>query len=98
MLAFSELCEAELTPNDSAANEGSSAGTQGDWRKPIVEYLQDPSKSTDKAVRRLAFKYMLPDDNLYRRTVDGILLKFLDEDQTRVAMGEVHRGICGTNQ
>ena len=98
MLAFAKLCEAELTPIDSAANEVSSAGTQGDWRKPIVEYLQDLSKRTDKVVRRLAFKYTLLDDVLYRRTLEGILLKCLDEDEARVAMGEVHEGICGTHQ
>jgi hypothetical protein len=75
-----------------------SAGEQEDWRRPIVEYLQDPNKRMDRAVRRMAFKYALMDDDLYRRTVDGILLKCLGEDQARVAMGEVHEGICGTHQ
>ena len=98
MFAFAVISEAELTPIDSAANEGSSAGIQGDWRRPIIEYLQDPSKRMDKAVRQLAFKYTLLDNDLYRRMVDGILLKCLDEDQARVAMGEVHEGICGTHQ
>ena len=60
--------------------------------------MQDPSKRTDKTVRRMAFKYALIDNDLYRRTVDDILLKCLDEDQARVAMGEVHEGICGTHQ
>jgi hypothetical protein len=43
-------------------------------------------------------KYTLVGDELYRRTVDGILLKCLDEEQARVAMGEVHEGLCGTHQ
>ena len=38
------------------------------------------------------------DDDLYCRTVDDVLLKCLDEDQARVAMGEVQEGICGTQQ
>jgi hypothetical protein len=46
----------------------------------------------------MAFKYVLMDNDLYRRTVDVILLKCLNEDQARVAMGELHEGICGTHQ
>jgi hypothetical protein len=46
----------------------------------------------------LAFKYILLDDDLYRRTTDGLLLKCLDEDQAKVAMSEVHDGLCGTHQ
>ena len=30
--------------------------------------------------------------------MDGLLLKCLGSDQARVAMGEVHEGICGTYQ
>ena len=37
-----------------------------DWRRPIITYLQDPSRKTDKAVRRLALKFTLIDDDLYR--------------------------------
>jgi hypothetical protein len=50
------------------------------WKKPIMAYLQDPSRKIDKAFRRLAIKYMLVDDDLYRRTADGLLLKCLDEN------------------
>ena len=46
----------------------------------------------------MAFKYVLIDDELYRRTAKDLLLKCLDSDQARVAMGEVHGGICGTHQ
>jgi len=40
----------------------------------------------------------LIDDELYRRTAEELLLKCLDSDQAKVAMGEVHEGICGTYQ
>ena len=46
----------------------------------------------------MAFKYTMRDDNLYRRMVDDVILKCLDEDKARVAMGEVHEGTCGTHQ
>jgi hypothetical protein len=38
------------------------------------------------------------DNTLYRRTIDGLLLKFLGSDQSKIAMAEVHEGICGTHQ
>ena len=30
--------------------------------------------------------------------MDGVLLKCLDSDEARIAMGEVHEGICGMHQ
>jgi hypothetical protein len=69
-----------------------------DWRTPLLAYLCDPSAKVDKSVRRSAFKYMLHNDELYRRTTEDLLLKCLGSDQARVAMGEVHEGICGTHQ
>jgi hypothetical protein len=41
---------------------------------------------------------VVPDNNLYHQTIDGLLLKCLGSDQSRVAMVEVHEGICGTHQ
>jgi hypothetical protein len=38
------------------------------------------------------------DYTLYRRSIDGLLLKCLGSDQPKIAMGEVHEGICGTHQ
>jgi hypothetical protein len=69
-----------------------------DWRTPLLAYLHDPSVKVDKSVWRSAFKYMLHNDELYRRTTEDLLLKCLGSDQARVAMGEVHEGICGTHQ
>ena len=69
-----------------------------DWRAPIVAYLCDPNVKVDKNIRRSAFKFILHKDELYRRTVKDLLLKCLDDDQARVAMGEVHEGVCGTHQ
>jgi hypothetical protein len=52
----------------------------------------------DRNVRRTAFKYVLMSDELYRRTVDDILLKCLGPSDVVLAMAEVHEGICGTHQ
>nr|CAE01655.2 OSJNBb0043H09.6 [Oryza sativa Japonica Group] len=61
-------------------------------------YLKDPSQSASRKLRYKALKYALLDDELYYRTIDGVLLKCLSADQGKVVMGEVHEGICGTHQ
>ena len=38
------------------------------------------------------------DDQLYYKTVDGVLLKCLNQEEAKVLMGEVHEGICGAHQ
>ena len=99
--AGDEISE-DLQKSDLLAKSNDGRGSKNnkisDWRKPIITYLQDPSQKMDKAVRRLVIKYTLVDDDLYRRTADGLLMKCLDGDQARVAMGEVHDGLCGTHQ
>jgi hypothetical protein len=69
-----------------------------DWRKPLVNYLHYPSSSVDRKIRRWALKFVLDDGELYRGTADDLLLKCLGPDQARLAMAEVHEGICGTHQ
>jgi hypothetical protein len=44
------------------------------------------------------FKYVLYNDELYRRIAEDLLLKCLGSDQARVAMREVNEGIYGTHQ
>jgi hypothetical protein len=69
-----------------------------DWRTPIVDYLRNPSVRTNRNVRRTTFKYVLMSDELYRRTIDDILLRCLGLSDAILAMTEVHEGICGTHQ
>jgi hypothetical protein len=49
-------------------------------------------------VKQQVLKYMSLDDDLYRRTIDGALLKCLGEEQAEVAVWNVHDGICGALQ
>jgi hypothetical protein len=79
---------------DSADNEADA----GDWRTPIINYLRNPSVRIDKNIRRTTFKYVLMSDELYRRTVDDVLLKCLGPCDAILVMVEVHEGICGTHQ
>jgi hypothetical protein len=70
----------------------------GDWRTPLVKYLKDPKSVSDRKVQWWALKFILDNDELYRRTTDDLLLKCLGPDQARLAMADVHEGICGTLQ
>jgi ribonuclease HI len=70
----------------------------GDWRQPLKECIKEPGSVRDRKLWRQALKYALIGNELYRRTVDRILLKCLDDDQPRVAMGDVHEGLYGTHQ
>jgi hypothetical protein len=69
-----------------------------DWRLLLLDCIRDPRKTTDKKVKQQVLKYMSLDDDLYRRTIDGMLLKCLGEEQAKVAVWEVHDGICGAHQ
>jgi hypothetical protein len=60
--------------------------------------LRDPSQKVDKGIWRIAFKFTLINDEFYRRTTEELLLKCLDCDQAKIAMSEIHKGICGTHQ
>ena len=85
--------------SDSAKKVDSIVSAEAqDWTVPLISYLRDPGRGADRNIRCLAFKYVLIDDELYRRTAEDLFLKCLDSDQARIAMGEVHEGICGTHQ
>jgi hypothetical protein len=69
-----------------------------DWRKLIADYLWNPSQKVDKGIWCITFNFTLINDELYCRTTEHLLLKCLDHDKAKIAMGEVHEGICGTHQ
>jgi hypothetical protein len=57
-----------------------------DWRQKIVQCLKNPGEVKDQKLRWRSLKYTILDDKLYRRTIDGLLLKCLSEEQAKVAM------------
>ena len=72
--------------------------TTDDWRKEIIDYLKDPSKKVNRKIRFQAIKYVLLEEDLYYRTIDGVLLKCIDKEEAKVLMGEIHEGVCGSHQ
>jgi ribonuclease HI len=68
-----------------------------DSRTEIADYLRDPSKKVERRVRFQATKYVLLDNELYYRTLDGVLLRCLGNDESKSLMGEIHEGVCGAH-
>jgi hypothetical protein len=69
-----------------------------DWRLPLLKCIRDPGKTTDKKIKRQVLKYTSIDDELCQRTIDGVLLKCLDQEQAKVAVRKAHDEICGAHQ
>jgi hypothetical protein len=63
-----------------------------------LKCIRDPGKTTDKKVKRQVLKCTSIEDELYRSNINGVLLKCLGEEQAKVAVREVHDGICGAHQ
>jgi hypothetical protein len=64
---------------------------------PLLECIRDPEKTTDKKVKRQVLKYTSLDDDFYRRTINGVLLKCLGELQAKTTVQKVHDGLCGAH-
>jgi hypothetical protein len=50
---------------------------EDDWRKEIVDYLKDPSRKVSRKLRYKAIKFVLLDERLYYKSMDGVLLQCL---------------------
>ncbi|KAI5338762.1 hypothetical protein L3X38_018034 [Prunus dulcis] len=73
-----------------------------DWRHPIIEYLQHgklPNNSRKKAeVRRRATRFMYPNDTLYKRSFDGMLLRCLSKQDATKALHDTHASTWDAHQ
>ena len=63
-----------------------------------MDYLKNPSQKVSRKLRYKSIKYVLLDDQLYYKTIDGVLLKCLNLEDAKVLLGEVHEGVCGAHQ
>ena len=72
--------------------------SQSDWRKPIIEYLENPVGNTDRKIKYRALSYVCLGNELLKKTPEGVLLKCLGDTEAYLAMSEVHSGICGAHQ
>jgi hypothetical protein len=94
--------EESVTKQDEVEKDQSPSVMGGDtirtdWRSLLLECLRNPEKTTDKKVKWQVLKHMSLDGDHYRRTIDGVLLKCLGDEHSKVAAREVHDGICGAH-
>ncbi|XP_058764522.1 uncharacterized protein LOC131637974 [Vicia villosa] len=78
-----------MTINDMGGN---------DWRKPIVDYLRNPTGLTDCKIKYRALSYVLMGNELFKKTIEGVLLKYLGESEALVSVSNVHSGTCDAHQ
>jgi hypothetical protein len=69
-----------------------------DWRKEIVDYLENPSRKVSRKLRYKAIKFVLLDGCLFYESLDGVLLQCLGQEEAKKMMSEVHDGLCGAHQ
>ncbi|KAM1195776.1 hypothetical protein ACFX2J_022218 [Malus domestica] len=79
-----DVCPVETLPND--------------WRRPIMQYLDNPRGKHDRKTKVHATNYVLYQNELYRKGEDGLLLLCLDWQEAAQAITEVHEGIYGAHQ
>jgi hypothetical protein len=70
----------------------------GDWRADIFNYLKDPVQGAPTRIRYKAMKHVLIRDDMFYRTLEGLLLKCLGSTEANQLLREVHEGACGTHQ
>jgi len=69
-----------------------------DWREEIMNYLRNPSQKVSRKLRYKSIKYVLLDEQLYYKTINGVLLRCLSQEDAKVLMGEDHEAVCGAHQ
>jgi ribonuclease HI len=68
------------------------------WRKEIVDYLENPSRKVSRKLRYKAIKFVLLDGRLYYKSLDGVFLQCLGQEEAKKMMSEMHDGLCGAHQ
>ncbi|XP_050908946.1 uncharacterized protein LOC127122691 [Lathyrus oleraceus] len=93
---WQETCGVEESWGHGVFTVNSSSPT--DWRKPIVEYLENPDGGTDRKTKYRALSYVWSGNKLLKKTSEEVLLKFLGDTEAYLAIYEVHSGACGAHQ
>ena len=77
------------------------ATTKANWMAPVIQYLKDSILPEDKRKARLlrlkVARYMLYDDQLYKKGFLTPLLKCVNLEKENYILQEIHEGICGNH-
>jgi hypothetical protein len=72
--------------------------SNNDWRKPIVEYLENPTGLPDQRIKYKALSYVIIGNELFKKSLDGVLLKCVSDTEACLAISAVHNGACDAHQ
>lgn len=89
-LAFADLENSEIFGIDNL--------TDTDWRKSIIEYLENTTGSTNRKPKYRFLSYVIIGNTFFKKTPEGILLKCFSENEEYFAVSNVHNGACGAYQ
>jgi hypothetical protein len=56
---------------------------EDDWRKEIVDYLENPSRKVSRKLRYKAIKFVLLDGRLFYKSLDRVLLQCLGQEEAK---------------
>ena len=69
----------------------------GHWCTDIKSYLENPAKKVPCKVKAQSLNYVLIENELFRKTFDGLLLRCPSFSQTMEILKQVHEGVCGAH-
>jgi hypothetical protein len=72
--------------------------SDNDWRKLVVNYLENPDGATCRKIKYKALSYVIVGNKLFKKTPEGVLLKCLGETEAYLAVSNTHSGACDTHQ
>lgn len=72
--------------------------TDIDWRKPIVEYLENPTGISDRKLKYKSMSYMITGNQLFKKNPEEVLFKFFGDNEAYLAVSNVHSRACSAHQ
>lgn len=101
---LSKLCfetlfgERDILPRRNAEVMNIDEIQPNEWRRQIGDYLQNLGSSSDRKLKFRSLHCTNMGDELYKRSVEGPLLRCLGEIDAYLALAKIHEGTCGAHQ
>ncbi|XP_028547417.1 uncharacterized protein LOC114578415, partial [Dendrobium catenatum] len=96
-LSLTDLEHISKTPL-KILSASSTTDEEGDWRRPLIDYLKERKLPQDKSlsnqIKKCALSYALVNNLLYRRSFDHMWLRCLDQREALKIVNEVYSGLC----
>ncbi|XP_073279508.1 uncharacterized protein [Primulina huaijiensis] len=70
----------------------------GDWRDDIKQVLELIGRDIPHGLKMRSLNYVLVEGDLYRKGLDGLLLRCIGFTEALEIMKKVHEGVCGAHQ